>query len=52
MRQLADIVRKFDPEMADFLTDARFVDDLNDTLAISWRGPYDYKRPRMRNLKN
>ena len=33
MRQLAEIVREFDPELADFLTDGRFVDDLNDSLA-------------------
>ena len=33
MRQLADIVREFDPELADFFTDGRFVDDLNDSLA-------------------
>ena len=33
MRQLAEIVRETDPELADFLTDSRFVDDLNDSLA-------------------
>ena len=33
MRQLADVVREHDPELADFLTNSRFVDDLNDSLA-------------------
>ena len=30
--QLADRVKPEDPELADFLTDSRFVDDLNDSL--------------------
>ena len=33
MRQLAEIVKVYDAELADFLTDGRFVDDLNDSLA-------------------
>ena len=32
MAKLADKVRPEDPELATFLTDARFVDDLNDSL--------------------
>ena len=32
LRQLADLVRDEDPELADFLTDGHFVDDLNDSL--------------------
>ena len=32
MRQLADLVREEDPELADFLTKCRFVDDLNESL--------------------
>ena len=32
MRQLADLVRGEDPELADFLTKCRFVDDLNESM--------------------
>ena len=32
MRQLAVLVREEDPGLADFLTDGRFVDNLNDSL--------------------
>ena len=32
MRQLANMVRPDDPELADFLTKCRFVDDLNDSM--------------------
>ena len=32
MSQLADKVKPHDPELADFLTEARYVDDLNDSL--------------------
>ena len=32
MAHLADVVRPEYPELANFLTDARFVDDLNDSL--------------------
>ena len=32
MAQLADRVKPEDPELAAFLTDSRFVDDLNDSL--------------------
>ena len=32
MRQLADMVRPDDPELADFLNKCRFVDDLNDSM--------------------
>ena len=33
MRQLAALVREYDPELADFLTNGRFVDDLNESMA-------------------
>ena len=32
MAQLAEKVKPYDPELADFLTEARYVDDLNDSL--------------------
>ena len=46
MAQLADRVRPEDPELATFLTDARFVDDLNDSLkdiksALRLKSPVD-----------